>query len=436
MSGTVFAENEVREEVIGEPLRAPETVLPYKPKLPDEQSEEFYAAVYAAYEAGFPVNAQSTERQVARLDAAAQRAIVQRQGAKRRGDKQKADDVAFLIAALLLLRDLLQIGWTLAIQGTEIRLHRKALSDDKAEAKQQIRQSMMFERKESMNGASVRSFIRDMEKVRHHNGQDVSVLSLVADGIQLHTGLTEAAALPEAERLIRLKETVKPYLHLVEGDLRDPFTNLRLIDIWRYFRLTWSTPYRPTPGRNVFYLVRDAGQPNHPVIGIAALANVIIGIRCRDDRIGWTTEALAARLAEAKTRDTELVGQGKPDEAQNFDNTCWQGMLETHLEKGLSLIDISGITTRNEVTYPTSEGVAAIWKIADDATEARYQHLKDEAVLDNFDPEEFELELQGNIPAKKAREQRDSSAALFLRKRAEKFCKKMYLRMRLRVCRS
>jgi S-DNA-T family DNA segregation ATPase FtsK/SpoIIIE len=39
------------------------------------------------------------------------------------------------------------------------------------------------------------------------------------------------------------------------------------MDIWRYFRLTWSTPSESTPGRTIKYLIRDAAHPNHAVMG-------------------------------------------------------------------------------------------------------------------------------------------------------------------------
>lgn len=50
------------------------------------------------------------------------------------------------------------------------------------------------------------------------------------------------------------------------------------------------------PGRNLFYLVRDAAQECHPIIGIFALGNSVLNLTVRDDEIGWTVEAIAKKL--------------------------------------------------------------------------------------------------------------------------------------------
>ena len=400
--------------------------LLYAPRLAEEVSGEFYDAAYAAYEAGFPADDASIARQTRVLDVAAEKSRMTRREAIAQGRTEMADKLAFNDAALLLLRDLVQMGWTLCIQGHHIELQQKPLSQNRTVAKQQIRDSMSFERRDSMSGSAVRDFVRDMERVRYVDGEERSIFSLIADGERLHELLSTAATLPNPQKTDFLQTGVCPYLQIVEGDGRDEFTSLRLIDIWRYFRLTWSTPYRHTPGRKIFYLVRDRGQPNHPVIGIAALSNCIIGIRCRDDKIGWTPDALADKLVIAKAQDQS----SGVDSQVNLKRVTKEiaSMLEAHLESGIAAISIEDITTRNEVTYPSEEGIAAIWRIAEDATEARYKHLQKEALVAALDPEvaaldpeEFELQAPdaGN-PKQVTRGLRDSSTALFRRKRASK----------------
>src|SRR4051812_28501983 len=49
---------------------------------------------------------------------------------------------------------------------------------------------------------------------------------------------------------------------------RPEFTGLRLMDVWRYFRHTWTNQYTSVPGRTMVFLVRDRASENHPVIGI------------------------------------------------------------------------------------------------------------------------------------------------------------------------
>ena len=95
---------------------------------------------------------------------------------------------------------------------------------------------------------------------------------------------------------------VDPYIQLVSHN-RDEHTGYWLSDIWRYFRYTWSIPYKTMPGRNLFYLVRDAIQPYHPIIGIFALGNSVLNLTVRDDEIGWTVEAIAKQLKRKEQID-------------------------------------------------------------------------------------------------------------------------------------
>lgn len=50
------------------------------------------------------------------------------------------------------------------------------------------------------------------------------------------------------------------------------------------------------PGRNLFYLVRDAKQKYHPIIGIFALGNSVLNLTVRDDDIGWTLDAIKKNM--------------------------------------------------------------------------------------------------------------------------------------------
>ena len=91
---------------------------------------------------------------------------------------------------------------------------------------------------------------------------------------------------------------VSPYIQQVTND-KDIYTGYKLSDIWRrYFRYTWSIPYRNHAGcRNIYYLVRDEAQENHPVIGIFALGNSVLNLTVRDNDIGWTVDAVENSMA-------------------------------------------------------------------------------------------------------------------------------------------
>ena len=136
---------------------------------------------------------------------------------------------------------------------------------------------------------SVEAFVRRMEAR--------GIGSVFADGPEL------ASRLEKAKREGNPEQAMRPALELVDGDARDAATGLRLQDIWRYARLQWSIPYRPTPGRNLHYLVRDERGPNRPIIGIAALGNAILGLHQRDDTLGWSFNALSRRLDDSSPAD-------------------------------------------------------------------------------------------------------------------------------------
>lgn len=175
--------------------------------------------------------------------------------------------------AATLLRDLLQIGWETRITGHHIYV-RPQSSRQPSERKEQIRKQLLYGRDNQLTEDSHKRFIYGVERPNRFSSCK-PVTDLIADGRRLHEQLLRVQALTGSERSEALLGVCRPYLQLVSEE-RDQFTNIRLIDIWRYFRHSWSTRYRSSPGRNLFYLVRDAAQPNHPIIGISALGNTVM----------------------------------------------------------------------------------------------------------------------------------------------------------------
>ena len=60
--------------------------------------------------------------------------------------------------------------------------------------------------------------------------------------------------------------------------------------------------YQSTPGRKLFFLIRDRAALNHPVIGIGALGSPIIQLAVRDAWIGWTGEQVADAIVSRPTK--------------------------------------------------------------------------------------------------------------------------------------
>jgi len=186
------------------------------------------------------------------------------------------------MAALSVLLDLSLQGWIFDFQNDQLALK---MENDCLDDKEKIRYRLRAERDAQFKSESIARFIEHMETERLYKNKLVSIKCLIGDkNVLIH-------AIQKKERIC------KPYIQMVTNE-RDLKTGFKLSDIWRYFRYTWSIPYKTMPGRNIYYLVRDGLQPYHPVIGIFALGNSVLNLTVRDDDIGWTLEAIKATMAQ------------------------------------------------------------------------------------------------------------------------------------------
>jgi hypothetical protein len=197
-------------------------------------------------------------------------------------------------ATLRVLRDLVVQGWTIREDDEGVILDAPGrvavpLNDPEA-AKESIRRSFAFAREAQLRESSTSAFIASMER----RGVD-----------RLFTSGTELAARLTAQGTAG----IRPELQLIEPGSRDETTGALLQDVWRYARHFWSIPYQSTPGRNLFYLVRDTALPERPLIGIAALGNPVLGMAKRDDHFGWSSNGLERQLPDLEEpRRRELAG--------------------------------------------------------------------------------------------------------------------------------
>ncbi|MBS1702854.1 MAG: DUF4338 domain-containing protein [Armatimonadetes bacterium] len=124
--------------------------------------------------------------------------------------------------------------------------------------------------------------------------------SLIRDGRELAEVVRQESekAGSDSQDLDRI---IKPYIQFVKGDETCQWTGMKLTDIWRYFRYTWLTPARSTPGRTMQIIIRDASVEPHPVIGIAALSSSIVQQTERDEWIGWTGDKVLEMLCAGPT---------------------------------------------------------------------------------------------------------------------------------------
>lgn len=269
--------------------------LPFEPVLPDGSNASALFLDFACELAGLPEYESDKERNAA-IEACRRRAIK---------SKNKCDGPGRqpLLAAMHVLADLAKQGWSVTVSGEEVEITRQENGAAKGdEARERIRGHLHAERDEQLRQPATAAFIRSMEARQLFNNQFVSIFSLMRDGRELAARLREVEAAANDERVELAAGAITPYLQFIRGeDERCPWTGLRLMDVWRYFRHTWANPYKSVPGRTIMVLVRDAAAPCHPVIGIAALSSAAVAVTVRDEKIGWTPEAVIEKIKARPT---------------------------------------------------------------------------------------------------------------------------------------
>jgi hypothetical protein len=256
-------------------------------------------------------------------------------------DRETSDRQALLSVGLVLL-DLVDQGWRVRVRNGVVQTAPPQIAATHLLEKARIRRQELIKRNAQLRRASVRSFVRSLEAPRLHGGQLVSVFQLMRDGREL------------AERLrstVDLKSVVDPYLQFVDGaDDRCVHTGLRLSDVWRYFRHTWTNQSASVPGRSMAFLVRDASTPFHCIVGIGSLSSPIMQMRERDLWIGWHPEAVLDLMRRRPSR--KLV--------RWLFSTCESAIADIFQADLIS----EGTLTRKELRNPSAETLATLRRIA------------------------------------------------------------------------
>jgi hypothetical protein len=272
-------------------------------------------------------------------------------------DASWAPDAVFVIN---VLADLRSQGWLLRVERRGISAMPPVANVlPVAEEKNRIRAAHLIERDAQLRQPAVRRFIMDMERRRPHRGEWHSIFSLMRDGRQLAALAEKYAELPIDNRADALRGLVDPYVQVVKTGQTCELTGLALLDIWRYFRHTWTTTYQSTPGRKMFFLIRDRAAPNHPVVGIGALGSAVVQLSVRDEWIGWTAPRVVAAMREAPT-------------------AAWARWLDRSVHNLIDEVLISdlvhhGDIRRGEIKRPTPEVVERLLKLS--KTERATHHL-------------------------------------------------------------
>lgn len=290
-------------------------------------------------------------------------------------DENNLGDVKYK-AAINALYDLSQQGWELEVQEGKLLLK---MTSENSTDKDYIRFRLSSERKAQFKDESVHRFIEKMELPRQHNGVEISIRSLIGSARILREKINQ-----------NNDHIVEPYIQLVTHS-KDEYTGYWLSDIWRYFRYTWSIPYKTMPGRNLFYLVRDSSQQYHPIIGIFALGNSVLNLTVRDDEIGWTVEAISNQLErkEQTEHSTQTVSgtngktvgarihryiETEQEYQERIASYSQKAMLilQNNLKTAISELYVKDLGYHRGTKYPSTEKVDELRKLT--------EHLRDLAI--------------------------------------------------------
>lgn len=258
-------------------------------------------------------------------------------------DYHSDEHATALQAALGILNDLARQRWSIRVTKNKVVEVKRPEGDqlDPRNEKARIRAQELVKRDEQLREPATRKFIAGMEKKSVYNGHFVSIYSLIRDGRELAESLRSARALTGNERIRALKEAIDPYLQFVDSADCCMHTGLRLQDIWRYFRHTWTNQYVSTPGRSMAFLVRDRARGYHPVIGIGSLGSPIVQMRERDAWIGWYPDDFMEFVKESPSAELGHWLQ------KTVDNAINELFLDDFFEDGL--------LTPSDLRDPTQE---------------------------------------------------------------------------------
>jgi hypothetical protein len=202
------------------------------------------------------------------------------------------DDELWCSAFTNVLFDLSEQTWQLKLKSGHIY----GVCPLQGNSRKALRDRFLIRRKQQLKKDSVRDFVKSMEAWKLYKGKRVSMLSLICDGRDLVKHYKSLATVDGDAPAI-----IKPYIQFASTGLVCELTGIRLLDIWRYFRHSWSNPYESIPGRSLLILIRDSAHEFHPIIGIAALSSASVGLAPRDRYIGWDSVQLVEDMIKNPT---------------------------------------------------------------------------------------------------------------------------------------
>lgn len=315
---------------------------------------------------------------------------------------QSIDSMKKFCAVALVLADLVRQGWLVSTEVDQVYLtpstHEPTIGETPAEAKDRVRKTLLLGRDRQLREPSVQAFVRRMESPAKPKK---SIFSLISDGHTLASELQDALA-DSKDAVASLGKLIAPQIEVCDPSGVCGETGLKLLDIWRYFRHTWSLEYRPVPGRAMPILIRNNAQKNRPVMGIAMLASPVMKMRARDEWLGLSVDALAAYGAENPRQRLPILRS-----------------LQRSLKRSLDDIRHDDLISTDELSSKSRDVIFRLERIAAGASAHRDAELRKRK-------EQGRSAARGNIGSKNLDDvdwRKASEDPLFVKKRAETLAK-------------
>ena len=232
-------------------------------------------------------------------------------------------------AKLLIVRDLLRLGWTMTFKANKVLIQPPDIYD-----KQVIKDSMQIKRLESLHAND--SWIENnINNARQNLGDGHAVWD------------------SDIEPVVEVCETQEQ------------------LDLFRILRFYWSSPYSEYVGRRIKLLIRDNALPTRPVIGIVALGSSIIHIPERDLWIDWSKDQRTRNIIY--TMDAYVLGALPPY------NYLLGGKLISYIVASSEIRQIFQCKYKDKVTLisgRTSNKLACIFTTSLYGNSSQYNRLK------------------------------------------------------------
>ena len=319
-------------------------------------------------------------------------------------------------ACCSLFADLLAGGWHVGI-GLEGFLiskpdYQKAFTGNNLdETKEKMRRVQKINRDKQIKSVEIQRFIERMERPRNIGNEQKSIKDLIDSGDELSEIFKDISQLDETKKVSLLKKIINPEIVICypedplfkEEQNNCPYTGLRLGDIWKYFRLTWSNEYKSVPGKSFPILIRNAARPNKPIMGIAMLRSAALSDEAREDAIGWTNEATIRKKIYSKEIEIDFVVKSMID--------CLNEQIDNIRSDDFDFLN------SKLVKEPNEEVIKKLKQIYEEQYNKRKFDLKNEKKkppkISGFEPEDW---------------MKESEEAVFKKKRAIKLARFLEIR--------